>query len=67
MPGLLPDIKRWIWLPGKRGICRENKRSILFAETRKKNNGQMSMDDGQLLEALLPSKDKEGKTNEKRK
>ena len=25
MPGLLPDIKRWIWLPGKRGICRENK------------------------------------------
>ena len=38
-----------------------HKRSILFAETRKKNNGQMSMDDGQLLEALLPSKDKEGK------
>jgi hypothetical protein len=27
----------------------------------------MSMDDGQLLEALLPSKDKEGKKNEKRK
>lgn len=24
----------------------------------------MSMDDGQLLEALLPSKDKEGKKNE---
>jgi len=27
----------------------------------------MSMDDGQLLEAWLPSKDKEGKKNEKRK
>jgi len=25
------------------------------------------MDDGQLLEALLPSKNKEGKKNEKRK
>ena len=27
----------------------------------------MAMGDGQLLEALLPSKDKEGKKNEKRK
>jgi hypothetical protein len=27
----------------------------------------MSMDDGQLLEAWLPSKNKEGKKNEKRK
>jgi hypothetical protein len=31
-----------------------NKRSILFAGFRKKNNGQMIMDNGQLLEASLP-------------
>ena len=30
------------------------KRSILFAGFRKKNNGQMIMDNGQLLEASLP-------------
>ena len=42
-------------------VILQMKRPILFADFRKKNNGQMSMDDGQLLEALLPSKDKEGK------
>jgi hypothetical protein len=34
---------------------------------RKKNNGQMAMGDRRLLEAWLPSKNKEGKKNEKRK
>jgi hypothetical protein len=31
-----------------------NKRSILFVGFRRKNNGQMIMDNGQLLEASLP-------------
>jgi len=32
----------------------QNNRLILFAGFRKKNNGQMIMDNGQLLEASLP-------------
>ncbi|MDB9237206.1 hypothetical protein PN639_06365, partial [Odoribacter splanchnicus] len=44
-------------------IFTPHKRPILFAEIRKKNNGQMIMDNGQLLETSLPLK----KKNEKRK
>ena len=44
-------------------IFTPHKRPILFAGFRKKNNGQMIMDNGQLLETSLPLK----KKNEKRK
>ena len=44
-------------------VILQMKRPILFADFRKKNNGQMIMDNGQLLETSLPLK----KKNEKRK